>query len=409
MVPDKYRSDYIRSHLKLQEPTEDFVYKLAETRDELKQAFELLHDSYVGAGFIKPNPSGMRITSYHALPSTAILIAKYKDEVVATITIVRDNPLSLPMESHFDTEFLRKDNETLAEISSLAIKKELRGDMGKLLFPLFNYMFHYSEIHFGIESFVIVTHPKFEQFYSEILLFSLMPEGLVTSYSFVDKYAPGLGFYLNIKKSKIKYAKTYGNSPKDKNLYDFFCKRDFFQKLIDKNIFIMPENKTVNIDKLPMGRSVFHKLFIEEGKLNETINLQEANVLESIYGEIDGQTITDSTIDNKYKTREELTRFGISTKAKLIFGKDNDVVCKVSDVSKLGLKVIVNDIIPLEQDEINIKFKVSEFEISVLKGELKWMSPKSCGIRLIEVDETWELFIKGLEQEHINQLIKKEA
>ena len=52
-------------------PSPQLVLKLAQTREELCACFHLLHDSYVSSGFMKPDPSGMRVTIYHALPTTS--------------------------------------------------------------------------------------------------------------------------------------------------------------------------------------------------------------------------------------------------------------------------------------------------------------------------------------------------
>ncbi|NCP55852.1 MAG: hypothetical protein GW845_11810, partial [Rhodoferax sp.] len=48
------------------QPDARLVLKIAETREELEACFKLLHDAYVGSGFMKPDPSGMRVTIYHA-------------------------------------------------------------------------------------------------------------------------------------------------------------------------------------------------------------------------------------------------------------------------------------------------------------------------------------------------------
>ncbi len=57
-------------------PSRRLVLKIAETRTELEACFSLLHDAYVESGFMKPDPSGMRVTIYHALPTTTRLCAK---------------------------------------------------------------------------------------------------------------------------------------------------------------------------------------------------------------------------------------------------------------------------------------------------------------------------------------------
>ena len=62
-------------------PDPRLVLKIAETQEELEACFKLLHDAYVSSGFMKPDPSGMRVTVYHALPTTTTLCAKFDGEV----------------------------------------------------------------------------------------------------------------------------------------------------------------------------------------------------------------------------------------------------------------------------------------------------------------------------------------
>ncbi|MCB0350866.1 MAG: hypothetical protein KDD38_06765, partial [Bdellovibrionales bacterium] len=48
----------------------DYTFKIAETKEELEQAFRILHDAYVEMKFMNPDPSGLRVTLYHAIPHT---------------------------------------------------------------------------------------------------------------------------------------------------------------------------------------------------------------------------------------------------------------------------------------------------------------------------------------------------
>ena len=43
------------------EPDARLELKIAETEQELEDCFRILHDAYVGSGFMKPDLSGMRI------------------------------------------------------------------------------------------------------------------------------------------------------------------------------------------------------------------------------------------------------------------------------------------------------------------------------------------------------------
>ena len=123
------------------EPHPNLVLKIAETRDELEACFSLLHDAYVSSGYMKPHPSGLRVTVYHALPTTTTLCAKFDGKVVGTLSIVREGVFGFPMQSVFDLEAVRTQGGNIAEISALAIHPDFRKTGGAILFPLMKFMY----------------------------------------------------------------------------------------------------------------------------------------------------------------------------------------------------------------------------------------------------------------------------
>lgn len=51
-------------------------FKYAETREELEEAYRITHDAYVESGYMNPNPSGIRVSLFNALPHTLTIIAR---------------------------------------------------------------------------------------------------------------------------------------------------------------------------------------------------------------------------------------------------------------------------------------------------------------------------------------------
>ncbi len=100
--------------------------KIAASQEELTACFGLLHDAYVGSGFMRPHPSGLRVTPYHALPTTTTLCAKVDGVVVGTISIIREGVFGFPMQSAFDISSVRAKEGRIAEISALAIHPRRR-------------------------------------------------------------------------------------------------------------------------------------------------------------------------------------------------------------------------------------------------------------------------------------------
>ena len=114
--------------------------KIADTQDELEACFRILHDAYVAAGFMKPDPSGLRVTVYHALPTTTTLCAKWDGRVVGTLSMIREGVFGFPLQSVFNLGALRSRTGKIAEVSALAIDPQFRRTGGGVLFPLMKFM-----------------------------------------------------------------------------------------------------------------------------------------------------------------------------------------------------------------------------------------------------------------------------
>lgn len=105
----------------------EYVFKIAESDQELRQAFGLLYHEYRRAGYIPQNPDRILYTTHHLHPETTVFLAKCDAEVLATASTIRDSgPLGLPMDKVFKDELdmLRARNRKLLEISSLASDRD---------------------------------------------------------------------------------------------------------------------------------------------------------------------------------------------------------------------------------------------------------------------------------------------
>jgi hypothetical protein len=92
LLPKGRRHDIYRSFVDCDPaPNQRLVLKIADTKEELEACFKLLHDAYVSSGFMTPDPSGMRVTIYHALPTTTTLCAKMDDQVIGTLSLIRES------------------------------------------------------------------------------------------------------------------------------------------------------------------------------------------------------------------------------------------------------------------------------------------------------------------------------
>ncbi|WP_199873435.1 N-acyl amino acid synthase FeeM domain-containing protein [Ideonella sp. A 288] len=195
--------------------------KIAETRDELEACFRLLHDAYVAAGFMVPDPSGMRVTPYHALPTTTTLCAKFEGRVVGTMTLIRDGVFGFPMQSAFDLTSVRAKRGQIAEVSALAIHPDFRTTGGWILFPLMKFMYEYCTRYFDTRHLVIAVNPDKIELYESILFFERLEAAVVDHYDFANG-APAVGATLDLHRAQQVFRQVYGRKSMRRNLYRYF-------------------------------------------------------------------------------------------------------------------------------------------------------------------------------------------
>ncbi|MBL8397290.1 MAG: GNAT family N-acetyltransferase [Candidatus Accumulibacter sp.] len=202
-------------------PTDRLVLKIADTQEELEACFKLLHDAYVGSGFMKRDPSGMRVTIYHALPTTTTLCAKFDGQVVGTLTLIRESVLGFPLQRIFDLTALREKKGKIAEVSALAIHPRFRRTGGSILFPLMKFMYEYCTTFFDTRHLVIAVNPAHIEMYESLLFFQRLTQNVVENYDFVNG-APAVGATLDLSTAPEIFRKHYGSKPPKRNLHAFF-------------------------------------------------------------------------------------------------------------------------------------------------------------------------------------------
>jgi hypothetical protein len=199
-------------------------FKIAETQEEIEACLALLHDAYVDNGFMNPDPSGLRVTVYHALPTTTTLCAKIDDKVVGTLSLIRDGPFGFPMQKIFDLREIANRGGVIAEASALAIHHAYRKQSGIILYPLMKFMREYCVTFFDVRHLVIAVNPRHTYMYESVLFFQRLQAKPVDSYDYVNG-APAVGLTLDLHESFSEngiFNRTYGSRPPEKNLYHYF-------------------------------------------------------------------------------------------------------------------------------------------------------------------------------------------
>ena len=149
-------------------------FRIASSRQEWEAALGLVYRAYVRSGLIQINRYRMRVTPYHALPTTELLIAGNGDEVLCTLSIVGDGHLGLPMESIYAEEVERRRLQglRLAEVSCLADERDGSFSTVSRLMALTAQ----SAARRGIDQLLIAVHPRHAKFYERFIAFEVIGE-----------------------------------------------------------------------------------------------------------------------------------------------------------------------------------------------------------------------------------------
>ena len=174
----------------------DICVKIASTADEWEQAFHLISERYQDMGYVHFGARGMHFTPYHVLPETETFVAKERDRVLATVSLIPDNQiLGLPMEEIYGDEIarLRRAGHRLSEISCLANTDFAVREFLPVFLQLCRLMLQYGE-RVGSDDWVISVNPRHVSFYKKFWGFE--PIGPRRSYSAVAG-APAEAFFLD--------------------------------------------------------------------------------------------------------------------------------------------------------------------------------------------------------------------
>jgi hypothetical protein len=378
-------------------PDKRLVLKLAETKEELEACFRLLHDAYVGAGYMKPDPSGLRATIYHALPTTTTLCAKFDEKVVGTLSLIRESSFGFPLQSVFDLHEIRARGGRIAEASALAVHPDFRKTSGSIMFPLMKFMHEYCQNFFDTSDLVIAVNPDRIEMYESLLCFERLEQAQVDNYDFANG-APAVGAHLNLRTASATLKKLYGNRTRRKNLYLYFMRTRL------KNI-VMPSRRYFTTNDPVMTPELLDYFFNERtGTLNK-LGQHERLLLHAIYNNesyakvlpaLDQEPSTQ-TVERKH------LRFSIKCPGEFLYpdgGKTVTAQLQVFELSELGFFAYAKQAIPEnvwgeaivqlgEHEKSAVRAKVSRSEYKNERGMY--------GFMLDSPDLAWRKFVGALQ------------
>lgn len=154
--------------------------KRADSLEELRDAYCLVHEVFTEQGYIDHLPGGMRIRPYEALPKTATFVAKVEGRVIGVQSLVVDSgDLGLPSDRSFKDEIdsLREKGRLICEATNEAVDAEYRKT--PIMTELMRCCFAHART-VGCDELIVAVSPGHAKFYG---LLGFEQIGDVRSYS----------------------------------------------------------------------------------------------------------------------------------------------------------------------------------------------------------------------------------
>ncbi len=377
-------------------PDARLVLKIAETRDELEACFKLLHDAYVGSGFMKPDPSGMRVTIYHALPTTTTLCAKFDGEVVGTLSLIRESLFGFPLQAIFDLNEVRSHPGQIAEVSALAVHPKFRNTGGTILFPLMKFMYNYCTTFFDTRHLVIAVNPNRIEMYESLLFFQRLTENTVDSYDFANG-APAVGATLDLKNAPQHFERVYGAKAERRNLYKYFV------KTVLPNIEL-PNRRYFTTNDPVMTPELLDYFFNQRTNVFAKLEPRKKQLLHAIYNLPSFRKVLPHLDDpTKLETQRQHQRYSIKCPgsfAVMLAGKQRQHQLTVIELSLDGFSVLSQASLPMDcWGDATVYLGQTE------KSFIKAISVREHGngedgfyaFKLAEPDVAWRKFVNAMQ------------
>ena len=185
-------------------------FKVAQTVQDVSEAWQLVYYSYLRARLIKPNPACTHTVPQAMLADKSIVICGRIEQVtVSTMSAYHDDgEHGLPLDTVYADELnrLRDSGRRLVEIGLFADRREKIQRSMEALLELMRWTTYFG-VHGGATDAIIGVHPHHAAFYTRLLGFDAIGE--TRSYETVNG-APvmllRLDWYERIKQSSLPKA-----------------------------------------------------------------------------------------------------------------------------------------------------------------------------------------------------------
>lgn len=408
LLPKKWQHSFYRNLIDIpQELPKELNIKVASTIKEIQEAFVLVQEQYWKHGLVDKKTTEKLVTKFHILPTASVVIAKWNNEVVGTITLINDSPLGLPSEGLFSFNDLRdKNSKVLAEAAFFAIREDFELT---ITWPLFKYFYELARRVHTIDTLIIpIPEDKnLFQLCESILFLKALSNDTYTPHPYLNYGAVKL-YQLDYLSVNMQMIKHYWKKPLNKDLLSYLHNCEFSN-------FEFPDE----ISRKWSPDDLRH-LFSEHEDLKESLSEFEKLCLKEFYKEsiyenilppIDPKIIKVEERRNLTQNQNYIPRIvndrrlafysrEIRFKTKLsgiLYYQEMDTPVQIIDVSLNGMRILSEHVLKLGQ---HYKLKIQLDNGQSLEVDIKNIWAKKTeslyGFRVEENLKAWPNFIHYL-------------
>lgn len=149
----------------------DIDVAISDQVEDVDDALRIVHDGFVEAGYVDPQPSGRRIHHSYLNPGTTFFVARINGEPVGACAFIADGPFGLPSDRAFaeENDALRAGTSDLVrEIGSLVVRSAHRRSTRRIVMRLFAALVRLSIDEFPAAPLTMAVAPENERFYESL-------------------------------------------------------------------------------------------------------------------------------------------------------------------------------------------------------------------------------------------------
>ncbi|MCB0390410.1 MAG: PilZ domain-containing protein [Bdellovibrionales bacterium] len=216
-----WRDDYYRSLLNIpQDYPDQLTIKVANTLQEVEEAFEIVHDEYWEHGYIDKKSKEMLVTKFHLLPTTSVIVAQWEGKVIGTMSLINDSPMGLPSEGLQSFNDLRSQNlKKIAEGAFFAVKEEFQP---AVTWPLIKFFYELSRRVHNVDILILPLpdNKMLTQFLEAVFFIKPLCEEAFTPHPYLN-YGSIKLYLVNFAAIQLKLIKNYWKKPLHQDLFNF--------------------------------------------------------------------------------------------------------------------------------------------------------------------------------------------